>query len=166
MSKEENPEGKMKKHSVPVEQRTDEELQALAKDMVDGKVFFDGQLPEEYESFIPLIFMPLTETMERELVDFKKVGMIFEYLDKRIPIEEGTNPEEQPPKFSSMNFVHVDDMEKLHGMFVAKHTEIHGEPIERESCGDCESCECDHDHHHETEEVPDDGESTEPETED
>lgn len=111
-----------KVEKVLVEQRSDEDLLQLAKDMVDEKIFFDGQLPPEFDFMLMQIFAPLEPSLRKELIDFNDVGMIYEYLEKNIKEEK-----ESMPMFNTMNMVHKEDMPKLHELYTEAFSDKHGE---------------------------------------
>ncbi len=97
---------------VKVEQRTNDELRKLAEDMVDDKIFYDGQLSQEAEFLLPQIFAPLGPSIRKELLDFNLIGMLYEYMDKNIKEEK-----ESIPIFNTMNIVHIADMPILHELY-------------------------------------------------
>lgn len=111
-----------KVEKVIIEQRSDEDLLQLAKDMVDEKIFFDGQLPPEFDFMLMQIFAPLEPSLRKELIDFNDVGMIYEYLEKNIKDEK-----ESMPMFNTMNMVHKADMPKLHELYTEAFSDKHGE---------------------------------------
>lgn len=111
-----------KVEKVLVEQRSDENLLQLAQDMVEEKVFFDGQLPPEFDFMLMQIFAPLEPSLRKELINFDDVGMIYEYLEKNIKTEK-----ESMPMFNTMNMVHREDMPKLHEMYSEAFSDKHGE---------------------------------------
>ena len=106
---------------VKVEQRTNEELLILAKDMVEDKIFYDAQLPPEFDFMLSQIFAPLAPSIQKELIDFNLIGMLYEYLDKNLKTEK-----ESMPVFNTMNVIHKDDMPILHEMYQTAFAEKHG----------------------------------------
>ena len=111
-----------KVEKVPVEQRSEEDLLQLATDMVEEKIFFDGQLPPEFDFMLIQIFAPLEPALRKELINFDDVGMIYEYLEKNIKTEK-----ESMPMFNTMNMVHKADMPRLHELYVEAFGDKHGE---------------------------------------
>lgn len=107
---------------VKVEQRTNDELRKLAKDMVDEKVFYDGQLPDQLDFLLPQIFAPLEPSITKELMDFNIIGMIYEYRDKNLKKDR-----EGLPIFNTMNVVHTDDMPILSELYLEMFNAKFGE---------------------------------------
>ncbi len=97
-------------------------MNQLAKDMVEGIIFYDAQLPPEFDFMRPQMFAPLQPSIEKELLDFTLIGMLYEYLDKNIKTEK-----EGLPVFNTMNIIHGDDMPKLHEMYQTAFAEKYGE---------------------------------------
>lgn len=89
--------------------RTIEELNEIAIDLADGKVFCDKHLDSQDLDMIKMIFLPISfgvlSSWSDEMIN--DVGMIFEYLDKSIVPLEGDGA---IPSFATMQLMHKDDM--------------------------------------------------------
>lgn len=88
--------------------RTDEELKQLAKDFLDGKVFFSGMVKEAM--LLPTVFMPLLFLDEMQRLDLVESGVvdIFEYMEKAGP--RGINGY---PCFMSYQTINAMEQRKL-----------------------------------------------------
>lgn len=90
--------------------KTDEEIKAIAKDIVLGNVFSTLALPPSDLSMINIIFMPITfgafAGYTREQLD--EIGSIYEYLSEALPT--GVNGY---PIFGSMQILSTEETDKL-----------------------------------------------------
>lgn len=98
--------------------KTDDELKALAMDIVDGKVFTDQMLTSGVD--IPMVFMPIILGGLKELTEEEKkdVAMIYEYLDKAGPRSINGNP-----CFFSLRILFREDFEVMY-KFAKEYEEL------------------------------------------
>jgi hypothetical protein len=89
---------------------TDEELKQLAQDIVDKKVFTSNHLPQDDPMLLGCVFIPLVMMNDEQQAEFieKKPGMVYEYLDKAMPMGI-----DNFPCFMSMRYVTEDEYSKL-----------------------------------------------------
>jgi len=103
--------------SFKVIDRTEEQLNQLARDTVAEKIFWAGFIPEEQvKHLLPMIFMPLAFMDKPESEEMDKVGDIFEYIS-----EAGPRSINGYPMFFSLNVLSRHD----HPLFIAKLKKLH-----------------------------------------
>ena len=100
---------------IKVRRRSEEDLKKIAQDLAGGKVFCDKHLVDsEKEDLMGKIFAPIrlgyfNNWSEEE---FKKVGMIFQYLEHDVSrIADYDEGAIELPVFLTIEVMHVDDME-------------------------------------------------------
>ena len=90
--------------NIIVPKRTPEELRRLAQAIFDGVAVISFQLPAE---ILNDVFLPLQFATDKDMsVLGTQCGAFFEYVPK-------TQPKDQQPTFSTVQYLHVDDTDAL-----------------------------------------------------
>ena len=70
--------------TIKIESRNRAELEQIAKDISAGKLWHSSMLPDGLESLVFSIFLPLEQAYLEGLLDWEKIGIIYEYVDNAI----------------------------------------------------------------------------------
>lgn len=94
--------------SLDLEPKTNEEIKALALDLITNKLFTDRHI--ENDQMIPTVFMPIALGAFQEVdnEELEKLGLIYEHLDKA-----GPRSINGLPSFMSMQYLSKDDAKRL-----------------------------------------------------
>jgi hypothetical protein len=94
--------------SMSVEDRTEEELKKIAKDIVSGHIFTDRHLKDKND--FTHVFMIAAFWEEKHWISFRDgdIGLCYEYMDKA-----GPRTINGLPSFLSIQFLNKKDTEKL-----------------------------------------------------
>lgn len=89
--------------------KTDLELKQIAADIYEGKIFTDRHIKNQKD--LTFVFMPLMLGGFKNVPenDIKKIGLIYEYLDKAAPRSINGMP-----CFTSLRFLLIDELDQVH----------------------------------------------------